>query len=65
MEKLHQFLKDEEEKWIRTMRKEVKSQDVKTRSRLEQLSKQISGLSEQVAAVWQDLEAENITLLQV
>ncbi|KAA0720828.1 Zinc-binding protein A33 [Triplophysa tibetana] len=63
-EKLHQFLKDEEDKWIRTMRKVVKYQDVKTRSRLEQLSKQISALSEQVAAVWQDLEAENITLLQ-
>lgn len=63
--KLHQFLKDEEERWIRSLQKEVKSQDVKIRARMEELSKQISDLSEKVAAVWQDMEAENITFLQV
>ncbi|XP_056603955.1 nuclear factor 7, brain-like isoform X1 [Triplophysa dalaica] len=62
--KLYQFLKDEEERCIRSLQKEVKSQELKIRARMEELSKQISDLSEKVAAVWQDMEAENITFLQ-
>ncbi len=64
-EKLHQFLRDEEEKRIRSLRKETKPQDEKLKARKEELSTQISDLSENMAAVWQDIEAENITFLQV
>ncbi len=64
-EKLHQFLRDEEEKQIRSLHKEKVRQDGKLKSRIKELSKQISDLSEKMAAVWQDMEAENITFLQV
>ncbi|XP_043086679.1 zinc-binding protein A33-like [Puntigrus tetrazona] len=63
-EKLHQFLRDEEEKQIRSLRKEKDRQDGKLKARMKELSKQISDLSERIAAVWQDMEAENITFLQ-
>ncbi|XP_073694525.1 zinc-binding protein A33-like [Garra rufa] len=63
-EKLHQFLRDEEEKHIRSLHKEMEPQDKKVKDRMEELSKQISALSERMAAVWQDIEAENITFLQ-
>ncbi|XP_073694787.1 zinc-binding protein A33-like [Garra rufa] len=63
-EKLHQFLRDEEEKHIRSLLKEIGPQDQKLKARIEQLSKQISNLSERMATVWQDIEAENITFLQ-
>ncbi|KAF4114950.1 zinc-binding protein A33-like [Onychostoma macrolepis] len=63
-EKLHQFLRDEEEKQIRSLRKEKKLQDEKLKARMKELSKQISDLSENMAAIWQDMEAENITFLQ-
>ncbi|XP_073694526.1 zinc-binding protein A33-like [Garra rufa] len=63
-EKLHQFLRDEEEKHIRSLHKEKEPQDQKLKARIEQLSKQISALSERMAAVWQDIEAENLTFLQ-
>ncbi len=64
-EKLHQFLKDEEEKQIRSLRKEMDPQDQNLKSIIEELSKQISDLSDRMAAVWQDMEAENLTFLQV
>ncbi len=64
-EKLHQFLKDEEEKKIRSLRKEIEPQDEKLKARIEDLSAQISDLSERMAAIWQDMEAENITFIQV
>ncbi len=64
-EKLHQFLRDEEEKHIKSFQKEMQPQHEKLKARIEELSKQISDLSEQMAAVWQDMEAENITFLQV
>ncbi|XP_016110198.1 zinc-binding protein A33-like isoform X1 [Sinocyclocheilus grahami] len=63
-EKLHQFLRDEEEKQIRSLHKEMKLQDEKHQARMKELSAQISDLSERMAAVWQDIEAENITFLQ-
>ncbi|XP_058628711.1 zinc-binding protein A33-like [Onychostoma macrolepis] len=63
-EKLHEFLRDEEEKRIRSLHKETKLQDEKLKARIEELSAQISDLSENMAAVWQDMEAENITFLQ-
>ncbi|KTG35283.1 hypothetical protein cypCar_00045029 [Cyprinus carpio] len=63
-EKLHQFLRDEEEKQIRSLHKETKLQDEKLQARMKELSAQISDLSERMAAVWQDIEAENITFLQ-
>ncbi|XP_058629437.1 zinc-binding protein A33 [Onychostoma macrolepis] len=63
-EKLHQFLKDEEEKQIRSLRKEMEPQDEKLKSIIDELSVQISDLSERMAAVWQDMEAENISFLQ-
>ncbi|KAI2665634.1 Zinc finger protein RFP [Labeo rohita] len=63
-EKLHQFLRDEEEKHIRSLHKEMEPQNEKVKARMEELSKQISDLSENMAAVWQDIEAENITFLQ-
>ncbi|XP_067246903.1 zinc-binding protein A33 [Chanodichthys erythropterus] len=63
-EKLHQFLRDEEEKWIRALHKEMEHQDEKLKTRITRLSKKISDLSEKMAALWQQLEAENITFLQ-
>ncbi|XP_059366547.1 zinc-binding protein A33-like [Carassius carassius] len=63
-EKLHQFLRDEEEKHIRSLRKEKEIQDGKVKARIKELSKQISDLSERMAAVWQDTEEKNITFLQ-
>ncbi|KAK9975531.1 hypothetical protein ABG768_020785 [Culter alburnus] len=63
-EKLHQFLRDEEEKRIRALRKEMKHRDEKLKTRMEGLSSQISDLSERMAALWQHLEAENVTFLQ-
>lgn len=64
-EKLHQFLRDEEEKQIRALRKEMEHRDEKLKTRITGLSKKISDLSERMAALWQQLEAENITFLQV
>ncbi|KAK9967265.1 hypothetical protein ABG768_001672 [Culter alburnus] len=63
-EKLHQFLRDEEEKRIRALHKEMGHRDHKLKTRMEGLSTQISDLSERMAALWQQLEAENITFLQ-
>ncbi|XP_051547488.1 zinc-binding protein A33 [Myxocyprinus asiaticus] len=63
-EKLHQFLREEEEKRIRSLRKELDLQAEKIETRMEELSTQISDLSEKIAAVWQDMEAEDITFLQ-
>ncbi|XP_026110863.1 zinc-binding protein A33-like [Carassius auratus] len=63
-EKFHQFLRDEEEKWIRSLHKEKKPQDEKLQARMKELSTQISYLSETMAAVWQEIETENITFLQ-
>uniref|UniRef100_A0A671TAX7 Nuclear factor 7, brain-like n=1 Tax=Sinocyclocheilus anshuiensis TaxID=1608454 RepID=A0A671TAX7_9TELE len=63
-EKLHQFLRDEEEKHIRSLHKEIKLLDEKLKTRMKELSAQISDLSENMAAVWQDMEEENITFLQ-
>ncbi|XP_043086678.1 zinc-binding protein A33-like [Puntigrus tetrazona] len=63
-EKLHRFLRDEEEKHIRSFRGEMEPQDEKLKSVMKELSKQISDLSENMAAIWQDIEAENITFLQ-
>ncbi|XP_016367620.1 zinc-binding protein A33-like [Sinocyclocheilus rhinocerous] len=63
-EKLHQFLTEEEKKQIRSLRKEMENKDEKLKARLEELSKQISDLSERMAAFWQDMEAENISFLQ-
>ncbi|XP_052440786.1 nuclear factor 7, brain isoform X2 [Carassius gibelio] len=63
-EKLRQFLKDEEEKWIRSLHKKTKLQDEKLQARMKEISAQISDLSERMAAVWQEIETENITFLQ-
>uniref|UniRef100_A0A9J7XUK4 Zinc-binding protein A33-like n=1 Tax=Cyprinus carpio carpio TaxID=630221 RepID=A0A9J7XUK4_CYPCA len=63
-EKLHQFLRDEEEKHIRSFQKEMQPQDEKLKARMKELSTQISDLSEGMASVWQDMEAENISFLQ-
>uniref|UniRef100_A0A8C2AFW2 Tripartite motif containing 35-14 n=1 Tax=Cyprinus carpio TaxID=7962 RepID=A0A8C2AFW2_CYPCA len=63
-EKLHQFLRDEEEKHIRSLRKEKECQDRKLEARMKELSKQISDLSENMAAVWQDMEEKKLTFLQ-
>uniref|UniRef100_A0A8C1FPN8 Tripartite motif containing 35-14 n=1 Tax=Cyprinus carpio carpio TaxID=630221 RepID=A0A8C1FPN8_CYPCA len=63
-EKLHQFLRDEEEKHIRSLHKEIKLLDEKLEARMKELSSKISDLSENMAAVWQDMEEENITFLQ-
>ncbi|XP_052410407.1 zinc-binding protein A33 isoform X4 [Carassius gibelio] len=63
-EKLHQFLKDEEEKHIRSLRKEKEIQDGKLKARMKELSKQISDLSENMATVRKDMEEKNITFLQ-
>ncbi|XP_051974336.1 zinc-binding protein A33 [Xyrauchen texanus] len=60
-EKLHQFLREEEEKQIRSLRKEP---DPQVEARMEEISTLIVDLSEKVAAVWQDMEAEDITFLQ-
>ncbi len=43
----------------------MEPQDGKLKARLEKLPKQISDLSERMAAFWQDMEAENISFLQV
>ncbi len=50
-EKLHQFLRDEEEKHIRSFQKEMRPQDEKLEARMEELSTQISDLSARMAAV--------------
>ncbi|KAK2893128.1 hypothetical protein Q8A67_013116 [Cirrhinus molitorella] len=63
-EKLHQFLRDEEEKHIRSLHKEMEPQNEKVKARMKELSAQVSDLSENMAAVWQDIEAENIKFLQ-
>nr|XP_001345023.1 zinc-binding protein A33-like [Danio rerio] len=63
-EKLHQFLKDEEDKWIKALKKQIKPQDGKFKARIKHLSTQITDLSERMAALWQDMEAENIPFLQ-
>ncbi len=43
----------------------MERQDQKLKSRIEKFPKQISDLSERMAAFWQDMEAENISFLQV
>ncbi|XP_026111651.1 E3 ubiquitin-protein ligase TRIM39-like [Carassius auratus] len=63
-EKLHQFLRDEEEKHIRSLHKEIQLLDENLKARTEELSAQISDMCENMAGVWQDMEEENITFLQ-
>ncbi|XP_073694529.1 zinc-binding protein A33-like [Garra rufa] len=63
-EKLHEFLINEEEKHIKSLHKEMKFQDDKLKTTMKELSTQISDLSENMVAVWQDIEAENLTFLQ-
>ncbi len=58
-EKLHQFLRDEEEKQIRSLRKEkVTSRWGNSKSRIKSCPNRYRDLSEKMAAVWQDMEAE-------
>lgn len=63
-EKLYRFLREEEEKRTEALRNEVQNRDEKLKARMEDLSAQMSDLSERTAALWKHLEAENITFLQ-
>ncbi|XP_077091339.1 zinc-binding protein A33 [Siphateles boraxobius] len=63
-EKLYRFLREEEEKRIEALRKEMQPRDEKLKARMEDLSAQISDLSERTASLWKLMEAENITFLQ-
>ncbi|XP_067362146.1 E3 ubiquitin-protein ligase TRIM39-like [Channa argus] len=63
-EKLHQFLQEEEEARITALREEEKKKSQMMKDKIEDLSSEISALSETIRATEEKLGAEDISFLQ-
>ncbi|XP_030640493.1 tripartite motif-containing protein 35-like [Chanos chanos] len=62
--KLHQFLRDEEAARIASLREEEEQKRQMMKKKIEELSGEISSLSDTIKAVEEELKAEGITFLQ-
>ncbi|XP_031431934.1 E3 ubiquitin-protein ligase TRIM35-like [Clupea harengus] len=63
-EKLHQFLKDEEEARLRAVKEDEKQKSFVMKEKIEELSKEMSTLSDTITAIEQQMVAEDIIFLQ-
>ncbi|KAM9486212.1 zinc-binding protein A33-like [Clarias gariepinus] len=63
-EKLHQFLRDEEEARIAALREEEEQKSQMMKEKIEKLSKDISSLSDTIRAIEEEMRAEDISFLQ-
>ncbi|XP_076120197.1 E3 ubiquitin-protein ligase TRIM35-like isoform X2 [Alosa pseudoharengus] len=63
-EKLHQFLRDEEQARIAALREEEKQKSQMMKEKIEKMSREISSLSDKVEAIQGNLKADDVTLLQ-
>uniref|UniRef100_A0A8C7TQ07 Tripartite motif-containing protein 35-like n=1 Tax=Oncorhynchus mykiss TaxID=8022 RepID=A0A8C7TQ07_ONCMY len=62
--KLHQFLQDEEEARIAALRKEEKQKSQTMTKKIEEMSREISSLSDTIRAIEKELGADDISFLQ-
>ncbi|XP_031431933.1 E3 ubiquitin-protein ligase TRIM35-like [Clupea harengus] len=62
--KLHQFLKDEEDARIRALKEEEKQKSFIMKEKIQELSKEMSILSDTITAIEKQMVAEDIILLQ-
>ncbi|KAM9484429.1 E3 ubiquitin-protein ligase TRIM35-like [Salvelinus alpinus] len=62
-EKLHQFLRDEEKARIAAPREEEDQESQMMKKKIEDMSREISSLSDTIKAVKEDLSAEDISFL--
>ncbi|KAI4901738.1 hypothetical protein NFI96_010964 [Prochilodus magdalenae] len=63
-EKLHRFLREEEEARIAALRKRETMKKEIIQARINELSTDISALSESIAFAWQEMEADDIPFLK-
>lgn len=63
--KLHQFLKDEEDARIRALKEEEKQKSFIMKEKIQELSKEMSILSDTITAIEKQMVAEDIIFLQV
>uniref|UniRef100_A0AAY4BHX4 Uncharacterized protein n=1 Tax=Denticeps clupeoides TaxID=299321 RepID=A0AAY4BHX4_9TELE len=64
-EKLHQFLHDEEAARIAALREEEEQKSQMTKEKMEKMSREISSLSDTIRAIEEEMEAEDVSFLQV
>uniref|UniRef100_A0AAY4BHA5 Zinc-binding protein A33-like n=1 Tax=Denticeps clupeoides TaxID=299321 RepID=A0AAY4BHA5_9TELE len=64
-EKLHQFLEDEEAARIAALREEKEQNSQMIKDKMEEMSREISSLSDTIRAVEEEMGAENVSFLQV
>ncbi|XP_063042047.1 zinc-binding protein A33-like [Engraulis encrasicolus] len=64
-EKLHQFLRDEEVARIAALMEEEEQKSQMMKEKIEKLSREISSLSESIRAIEDEMEADDVTFLQV
>ncbi|XP_030641280.1 tripartite motif-containing protein 35-like [Chanos chanos] len=63
-EKLHQFLQDEETVRITALREEEEQKSQMMKEKIEQMSREISSLSDTIRAIEEEIKAEDILLLK-
>ncbi|XP_030641313.1 tripartite motif-containing protein 35-like [Chanos chanos] len=63
-EKLHQFLRDEEAARIAALREEEEQKSQTMKEKIEEMSREISSLSDTIRAIEEELKAEDILFLQ-
>uniref|UniRef100_A0A3B3RK44 Synaptonemal complex protein 3 n=1 Tax=Paramormyrops kingsleyae TaxID=1676925 RepID=A0A3B3RK44_9TELE len=63
-EKLHQFLREEEEARLAVLRKENVQKSQRMKEKIENISKQVSTLSEKIRDIEKAMEAEDISFLK-
>ncbi|XP_063069981.1 zinc-binding protein A33-like [Engraulis encrasicolus] len=64
-EKLHQFLRDEEAARIAALREEEEQKSQMMKEKIEKMSREISSLSDTIRAIEEEMEADDVTFLQV
>uniref|UniRef100_A0A4W5JD65 Uncharacterized protein n=1 Tax=Hucho hucho TaxID=62062 RepID=A0A4W5JD65_9TELE len=64
-EKLHQFLREEEEARIAALKEEEEQKSQKMKEKIEQMDREISSLSDPIRAIEGELKDEDISFLQV
>lgn len=62
---LHQFLQDEEAARITALREEEVQKSQMMKEKIEKITKEISSLSDKIRAIEQEMEADDVTFLQV
>ena len=64
-EKLHQFLRDEEAARLSALREDEEQKSQMMKKKIEKMSREISSLSDTIRATEKEMEADDITFLQV